>query len=163
MYREITMQMSDGSEAAIPFNANGATAIRFRSVFGKELLGSIKDIVNAAGADKLLALMKLTGEAEAAGAEDISLEDLDPETLQTFISIAGSGEMSTISELAYIMNRSAVGADMRSLDVEGYLDWLEEFESMEFLTRAMDIIGLYMGNRMTTSSPKKGAAQLTEM
>ena len=154
--------MADGSEKTIPFLANGGTAVRFRNVFHKELLASITSIVNAAGPDKLAALMKVSQDAEAQGKTDIALEDLDPETLQAVLSIAGSGEIDAISKLAYIMNKAAEGADMKTLDVEGYLDWLEQFETMEFLTHAMDILGLYMSNRMTTSNPKKEPAQLTE-
>lgn len=162
MYREITLMQADGSEKTIPFLANGGTAVRFRNVFHKELLASITSIVNAAGPDKLAALMKVSQDAEAQGKTDIALEDLDPETLQAVLSIAGSGELDAISKLAYIMNKAAEGADMKTLDVEGYLDWLEQFETMEFLTHAMDILGLYMSNRMTTSNPKKEPAQLTE-
>lgn len=162
MYREINLIMADGSEKTIPFLANGGTAVRFRNVFHKELLASITSIVNAAGPDKLAALMKVSQDAEAQGKTDIALEDLDPETLQAVLSIAGSGEIDAISKLAYIMNKAAEGADMKTLDVEGYLDWLEQFETMEFLTHAMDILGLYMSNRMTTSNPKKEPAQLTE-
>ena len=162
MYREITLMLADGSEKVFPFAANGGTAVRFRNVFHKELLASITGIVNSAGAGKLAELLKLSQEAEAQGQTDIALDELAPETLQIFLSIAGSGELDAISKLAYIMNKAAEGADMKTLDVEGYLDWLEQFETMEFLTHAMDILGLYMSNRMTTSNPKKEPAQLTE-
>lgn len=162
MFREITLQMADGTEKPVGFLANGGTAVRFRMIFNKELLASITDIVNATGADKLASLIKLSQEAAAAGEDEIVLDQLDPETLQIFLSIAGSGELDTISKLAFIMNKAAEGADMKMLDVEGYLDWLEQFETMEFLTHAMDILGLYMSNRMTASTPKKEVAQLIE-
>lgn len=71
------------------------------------------------------------------------------------IAIVGSGEMNTVSQLAYIMNSSAEGKDMKTLGIDGYLDWLEQFETMEFIVHAMDIIMLYMNNRATTSTPKK--------
>ena len=51
---------------------------------------------------------------------------------------------------------------MKSLDVDGYLDWLEQFETMEIIVHAMDIIMLYMNNRATTSKPKKKEDQLIE-
>lgn len=161
MQREITMTMADGSEKTFAFNANGGTAIRFRMVFKKELLDSITSIVKAAGTDKLSMLLKAAANAEATGIDEISLEEIDPELLQVFFAIAGSGELNTISQLAYIMNKSAEGADMRALDVEGYLDWLEQFETMEFLTHAMDFLMLYMNNKTTTSKQKKSLDQLT--
>jgi hypothetical protein len=155
------MTMADGSEKTLAFNANGGTAIRFRMVFKKELLDSITSIAKAAGTDKLSMLLKAAANAEATGIDEISLEEIDPELLQVFFAIAGSGELSTISQLAYIMNKSAEGADMRALDVEGYLDWLEQFETMEFLTHAMDFLMLYMNNKTTTSKQKKSLDQLT--
>ena len=144
--------MADGSKRAVTFLANGGTAVRFRNIFHKELLGSITSIVTSVGTDRLAELLRAS---QNAGGDDIALNKLSPEALQTVIAIAGSGELETVSKLAYVMNRAAEGADMNALDVEGYLDWLEKFESMEFLTHAMDIIGIYMSNRMTTSSPKK--------
>lgn len=155
MYREITLTMADGSEKALPFLANGGTAVRFRMIFKKELLESITGIVKAVGPEQLSALMKTTQAAHDEGVDEISLEDIDPETLTAILSIAGSGEMDTISKLAFIMNRAAEGADMKALDVENYLDWLEQFETMEFLTHAMDFISLYMSNKATTSTMKK--------
>ena len=155
MFREITLTMADGSEKALPFLANGGTAVRFRMIFKKELLESITGIVKAVGPEQLSALMKTTQAAHDEGVDEISLEDIDPETLTAILLIAGSGEMDTISKLAFIMNRAAEGADMKALDVENYLDWLEQFETMEFLTHAMDFISLYMSNKATTSTMKK--------
>lgn len=155
MFREITLTMADGSEKALPFLANGGTAVRFRMIFKKELLESITGIVKAVGPEQLSALMKTTQAAQEKGVDEISLDEIDPETLAAILSIAGSGEMDTISKLAFIMNRAAEGADMKALDVENYLDWLEQFETMEFLTHAMDFISLYMSNKATTSTMKK--------
>ena len=163
MRKEITLQLADGTEKAIPFLANGGTAVRFRNVFQKELLASISGIANTVGSEGLSALIKMAEDSDGQGDMDIALDDLDGDTLQIFLRIAGSGELDTVSKLAYIMNRAAEGADMRTLDVEGYLDWLEQFETLEFLTHALDIIGIYMSNRVTTASPKKDTAQLTEM
>lgn len=162
MQKEFTLTMADGSEQTLAFRANGGTAVRFRMIFGKELLASITGIVNAVGPEQLSALMKTTQAAGEEGLDEISLDELDPETLKAILSIAGSGEMDTISKLAFIMNKAAEGADMKALDVEGYLDWLEQFETMEFLTHAMDFISLYMSNKTTTSTMKKKVDRLIE-
>ena len=162
MHRDIVLQMADGTEKNVSFVANGATALRFRMVFGRELIASITNIFNAIGADKLSGLMKTVNTLQAEGREEMGLEDLSPEQLGALFAIVGSGEMNTISQLAYIMNAAAEHKDMRALDVESYLDWLEQFETMEFLTHAMDFILLYMNNRATTSVAKKNEDRLIE-
>jgi hypothetical protein len=152
--------MADVEEKSVPFVANGATSLRFRMVFGKELMDSISNIINKVGIDKLAGMMKAAESAQAAGDGEIALSDMNPEMIGAAIAIVGSGEMNTVSQLAYIMNSSAEGKDMKTLDIDGYLDWLEQFETMEFIVHAMDIIMLYMNNRATTSKPKKKEDQL---
>lgn len=155
MYKDIVLRMADGTEKSLPFIANGATALRFRMIFGKELMDSIVSIFESIGSDKMATLLSMI-QADGNGEEtQLALEDLNPDMLKLLVSIAGSGELETIYKLAYVMNRAAEGAVMRALDMEGYLDWLEQFEAMELLSHAMDFIGLYMGNKATTSTPKK--------
>ena len=155
MHAVITMQMADGTESDVHFTANGATALRFRQVFGRELIESIKNIIDRLGAKNVATLMQ-------GGVDDMSLESLTPEQLNAVIAVVTSGETNTISQLAYIMNASAEKKDMRALDMESWLDWMEQFETMEFYTHAMDFIMLYMNNRMTTSIPKKKEDRLNE-
>lgn len=162
MRREIVLQMADGEEKSIPFVANGATSLRFRMVFGKELMDSISNIINKVGIEKLAVMMKGAEAAQAAGDGEIEISDMSPDMIGAAIAIVGSGEMNTVSQLAYIMNSSAEGKGMKSLDVDGYMDWLEQFETMEFIVHSMDIIMLYMNNRATTSKPKKKEDQLIE-
>lgn len=155
MHKIITLQMADGTESDVPFVANGATALRFRQVFGKELMQSITNIIEHVGAKEIASLMN-------GMPEEFSLESLTPEQLSAVIAIVGSGEMNTVSQLAYIMNASAEHKDMRALDIESWLDWLEKFETMELTTHAMDFIMLYMNNRVSTSVPKKKEDLLIE-
>lgn len=162
MHRDIVLQMADGTEKSIPFVANGATALRYRMVFGKELMDSISAIMNKIGIERIVGLMQSAEAAQAEGKDELELADMSPEMIQSAIAIVSTGEMNTVSQLAYIMNASAEKKDMRSLNVDGYLDWLEEFETMEFLTHAMDIIMLYMNNRATSSIPKKKEDRLIE-
>ena len=154
MFTKISLQLADGSKKDVPFEANGATAIRYKEVFRKELMASITGIVDAIGTENLALLMAVSG-------KELSMDEMDPQLLKIILTIAGSGHLSSASELAYIMNASAEKKDMRSLSLDGYLDWLEQFESMEFLTHTMDFIGLYLGNRQSTSVQKKEDAQLT--
>lgn len=162
MHRDITLQMADGTEKSMPFVANGATALRFRMVFNKELVDSISNIMKHIGIEKISALMQSAAAAQAEGKDELSIADMSPDMIASAIAIVGSGEMNTVSELAYIMNAAAEKKDMSSLDANGYLDWLEQFETMEFLTHAMDFIMLYMNNRATTSIPKKKEDRLID-
>ena len=113
MHRDIVLQMADGTEKAFSFVANGATALRFRLVFGRELIASITNIFNAIGTENVSGLMKTMNSLQAEGKEEMGLEDLSPEQLGALFAIVGSGEMNTISQLAYIMNASAEHKDMR--------------------------------------------------
>ena len=158
MLKTITLTCADGSAREVAFKATGATAIRYRQVFGAELLQGLTGIIQAAGNDGLARLLSASQSAAAEGKTALAPEDLDPEALQAVLKIAGSGQLDTISKLAYIMAASAGGR--KDLSFDDYLDWLDQFESMEFLTKAMDFISIYMANRGTTSAAKKEAAQL---
>lgn len=162
MFREITLATAAGEIKAFPFMANATTSIRFRQVFQKELLGSITAIVTSAGADQLAKLLTAAQAAEAAGKTEIELNEMDPEMVGVMIKIVGSGELDAISQMAYIMHEQAVKADMSALSLSSYIDWLEQFDTMEFLTHAMDFISLYMSQRTATSTPKKDTAQPIE-
>ena len=162
MYRTINMQMADGSTRDVPFKSCGTTAIRFKMLFGKELLGSITSILDAAGPEGIKLLLGETQKAAVQGKDAIDPNEMDPDTLQAVIKIAGSGEMDSISKLAYVMNMAAVGANMNELSLEKYMDWLDQFESMEFLTKSMEILDVYMSTRRTSVEPKKEIAQLTD-
>lgn len=162
MFRKVTLATADGRIKEFNFLANATTAIRFRQVFQKELLGSITAIVSSAGSDQLAKLLVSAQAAEAAGKTEIDLNEMDPELVGVLIKIAGSGELETISQMAYIMHEQAAKADMSQLSLSNYIDWLEQFDTMEFLTHAMDFISLYMSQRNATSTPKKDTAQPIE-
>lgn len=162
MYKEIALATAAGELRTFAFMANATTAIRFRNVFQKELLGSITAIISSAGVDQLAKLLHAAQAAEAAGKTELDLNALDTETLGVLINIVGSGQLETVSQMAYIMHEQASRTDMSKISFSSYMDWLEQFDTMEFLAHTMDFISLYMGQRASTSSPKKEVAQLTE-
>lgn len=162
MFKDIALQHADGTQKIYSFIANGTTAYRYNQLFRKELMAGITGIIGAVGADNLKKLMEVGKKVEASGSAELSVENMDAETLAMVIAIVGSGEMNTIPQMAFIMNQQAEHADMNTLNFEKYLDWMENFESMELITHAMDFIALYTGNRQTVSTPKKDPAQLTE-
>ena len=159
MYKQINLQLANGEKKDFGFLACGTTGIRYKMLFKEELFESILSIFNSIGAD---VIKKIMNEQENDEEEGIDLTNADSEILQAIISIASSGKLGTISKLAYVMNKQAEGADMNKLSIDGYLDWLEQFETLELTTHALDIVNIYMANREGTSTLKKNPGQQTE-
>lgn len=68
-----------------------------------------------------------------------------------------SGEILDItSQLAYIMNCQAEcdKNELKNLSRETYIEWLEEFEAMDFVNSSEAIINAYLGTTDTTSKSK---------
>lgn len=160
MRKNINMHMADGTEKAIAFEANGGTAIRYRMIFHKELIQSITGMLEEIGDEKTMALMKMVQKGTESAADP---EKMAPEDLRIILSVAGSGALDIIPQLAYVMNMAAEGMDMHMLSVDGYLDWLERFEPAELILHAPDLIGVYTGNRVLGSVSKKNIAPLTAL
>lgn len=158
MYKKVNLELATGEKKDFGFLACGTTGLRYKMTFGQELLGAITSIIDGLGSEGLKRIIDASHEADLNGQDAVELESLDPETLQAYIGIAGSGNLDVISRMAYIMNQQAEGADMKKLSVDGYLDWLEQFESMEFLSHALDFISIYMNNRGSSSTLKKDPA-----
>lgn len=162
MYKELELKMADGTTEMIPFKATGTTSIRFTQFTKKNLMATITGIISSVGKENYTALIRFS---QQANGDNLSIDQIDADMLPVFISIASSGELESISQLAYVMNRQATAqsaADMSNISFEDYLDWLEKFESMEFLTNAVNIINIYMNNTDTTVEQKKADAQPSE-
>lgn len=69
-----------------------------------------------------------------------------------------------VQELAYIMARSAEGADMNKLSRDDYISWLEQFEPLDFVNgdTTTEIINIYLANTKTDSKVKKEPGRPTE-
>ena len=109
-------------EKDVPMMANAATPIRYKQVFGKNLL------------------KYFMGEA--------SPEDM----------------AAMVSDLAYIMTKAAAGADMNKLNIDEYIDWLDEFGAMDFVEQenVEAIMAIYKGNDRVASKAKKNQGRLKE-
>lgn len=59
------------------------------------------------------------------------------------------------SELAFIMAKAADKADMNTLNLDDYYEWLEQFETFDIVTASEEIFGVYVGQEVTTSTAKK--------
>lgn len=160
MKKQISVILADGTESSITVLANGATAIRYRQIFRKDLLTSISAILKAVGTENLQKLAQ-------KGETELTIENLDEETLQSLIAILNSGELGMVSELAYVMSCQASAQEqglamLTDMSIDNYIAWLDRFDSMTFLSGAMDFIGVYMGNKVGLSTQKKEDAQLSD-
>lgn len=157
MRKEIQLQMADGTTKTLAFLTNAATPIRYRNLYGHELMGDIAGIMGALTPDVLQKIGKAEGEAETT----VDFDSLDPETLQAYISVASSGSLWAVQQMAFVMNCQAEGVNMRQIGLDDYLDWLEQFETLEFLSHAIDFIYMYMAGKESGSELKKNQDQLT--
>lgn len=64
-------------------------------------------------------------------------------------------DVSVGDKLAYIMNAQAEKRDMNTLSFDDFLEWADQFDGAELFLHMQEFIGLYLGNRATTSDPKK--------
>lgn len=158
MRENITLRTAEGGEKTLSFLATATTSIRYRNLFGTELMEDLISMLSGMDDMTLAKVMKL-----AQSGEDISLDNADPETLKALLSIAGNGGLASAQKLAYVMNMQAEKSDMNNLTMDSYLEWLEQFDSKAFLENAMDFMGLYIGNKQGTSIPKKNTGQQTGM
>ena len=136
MYKEIMIKTAEGQDESVAFKATGTTAYRFKQLTHKDLMACITNMLSA------------TKENE--------------DTTAVAIAIAGSGELDSISQLAYVMHRQAEAksiSDLADLTFDDYFEWLDRYDSMEFLYKAVSIINVYMNNTETSSEPKKEDAQ----
>lgn len=102
----------------VPMIANAATPLRYKQLFGKDLLTEFRGVE----------------ENEAKAVE-------------------------SIPELAFIMAMTAKSKDgkqdLSKLNLNLYMEWLEQFDPMDLPMASERIINLYLGNTVTSSEPKK--------
>ena len=61
--------------------------------------------------------------------------------------------VEAVTQLAYIMAKQAEKADMSKLNEDGFIEWLEDFSGMAFVTSAEDILNVYMDSTVGTATP----------
>ena len=66
-----------------------------------------------------------------------------------------AADSTIFDKLAFIMNAQAEGKNMNTLNFDSFLEWADQFAGMELITHAPEIIELYLGSKVTKSTPKK--------
>lgn len=69
--------------------------------------------------------------------------------------LGNEADTSVSDKLAYIMNMSAIKADMSKINTDTFYEWIEQFDSSNTLHIMGDIISAYFGTKKSTSEPKK--------
>lgn len=78
-------------------------------------------------------------------------------------SLNNNGEYEIASEkvpeLGYIMAKQAEDgikiADLMKLNLEGYYEWLSQFEPLDMVMAGGDIVGVYLSDSIPTAESKK--------
>lgn len=70
-------------------------------------------------------------------------------------TVGEDADFSVTDKLAFIMNCQAEKKDMNLLNNETFLEWVDQFETAELFNHISDFIGIYLGNKESTSNPKK--------
>lgn len=73
--------------------------------------------------------------------------------------IGDDADFSVTDKLAFIMNCQAEKKDMNCQNFDTFLDWVEQFDSSTLFDHLGDFIAIYLGNKESTSDPKKDNEQ----
>jgi len=60
-----------------------------------------------------------------------------------------------VSQLAYIMNKQAEGANMNAISMDDFFLWLEGFEAMDLVSAGEQIMNVYLSSTITSVDAKK--------
>lgn len=60
-----------------------------------------------------------------------------------------------VTQLAFIMNKQASGANMNAISKDDFYEWLEDYEPMDFVEQGEEIIKIYLASAKTSVEAKK--------
>lgn len=69
--------------------------------------------------------------------------------------IGNDADFTVSDKLAFIMNCQAEKKDLNNQNFDTFLEWIEQFDSSELIKHMGEFIGIYLGNKESTSEPKK--------
>lgn len=78
------------------------------------------------------------------------LSEINPEKIDAEV-------IEKIQQLGFIMAKTADGANMTQLTDDDYMTWLDQFDSLEMMQAAKDIVNVYIGGKTSESELKKRA------
>ena len=69
--------------------------------------------------------------------------------------IGDTADFSVTDKLAFVMNCQAEKRDMNHQNFDTFLEWVDQFDASELFDHLGDFIDIYLGNKESTSEPKK--------
>ena len=75
--------------------------------------------------------------------------------LAGIVTSDGNFDTEVVSKLAFLMAKQAAKVDLTTLNMNQYVEWLEDFDSMAFIDNAQDILDLFIKSKNNTSKSKK--------
>lgn len=69
--------------------------------------------------------------------------------------IGEDADFSVSDKLAFIMNCQAEKKDLNQQNFDTFIEWIDQFEPADLFNHISDFIGIYLGNKESTSVPKK--------
>lgn len=69
--------------------------------------------------------------------------------------VSEKADFSIVEKLAFVMNCQAEKRDLNCQNFDTFLEWVDQFETSELFNNITDILGIYLGNKRSTSEPKK--------
>jgi len=118
----------------ILMTANAATEIRYQMIFNSDILTVFFKLYKDMG-------------------ETLNFTNADMDLINEAVGIA--------SRLAFVMAKAAEKADMTRLSIDDYIEWLEQFETMDLLGSSGKIFKFWLGQRATKVTSKNPKAPNT--
>lgn len=87
------------------------------------------------------------------------MKDITKIVNRTMDFFGDDADFSVTDKLAFIMNCQAEKKDMNTINFDMFLEWLEQFDSATLFDHFNDFISIYLGNKGSTSNPKKEDGQ----
>jgi hypothetical protein len=138
MYKVIELFDDSGNAINVPMKSNAGTAIRYKSIF-------YKDIPITADKNMLF----------ASAVKNMGI-DLDNDSDLMNVSKIMDNVARTIQELAFVMAMSAKGEKMDELNQSMFIDWIEGLDLQSFSEEKQDEIwSVYSGSVKNSSNAKK--------
>ncbi len=83
------------------------------------------------------------------------LKDISKLMGKDMASIGDDADFSVIDKLAFVMNCQAENKDLSLQNFDTFLSWVDQFETSGLFNHVAAIVGIYLGNKESTSNPKK--------
>lgn len=75
--------------------------------------------------------------------------------LTGIVNAEGNFDVDVVSKLAFVMAKQAAKVDLNAQNMDTYIEWLEDFDSMAFIENINEIVEIYSNSKGNSSKQKK--------